>query len=145
MPAETLFAIANPLALTGWLALALAPLAPRAVDLYAGWVLPGLLSVAYSVLIVVYFFDAPGGYGSLAAVQALFTAPHVALAGWVHFLAFDLFVGAWIVRRARAEGVAHWAVLPILPLAFLFAPAGLLAWFVLAQVLGKPALVAREA
>lgn len=145
MPADTLFAIANPLALSGWVALALAPLAPRAVDLYAGWVLPGLLSIAYSVLIVVYFADAPGGYGSLSAVQALFTAPHVALAGWVHFLAFDLFVGAWIVRRSRAEGIPHLAVLPILPLAFLFAPAGLLAWFVLAQALGRPALGPREA
>jgi hypothetical protein len=131
MTPETLFTIANPLALMGWLALAVAPLAPRAIDLFAGWVLPGLLSLGYAVLMLVHFADAPGGFQTLAAVQALFTDADVALAGWMHYLAFDLFIGAWILRDARRAGFAHWVVLPILPFVFLVGPAGFVAYLAL--------------
>ena len=47
------------------------------------------------------------------------------LAGWVHYLAFDLFVGSWEVEDARARGVSHWLVLPCLLCTFLAGPAGL--------------------
>ncbi|MBM3615362.1 MAG: DUF4281 domain-containing protein, partial [Alphaproteobacteria bacterium] len=131
MSADTLFTIANPLALLGWFALAVAPLAPRLIDLFAGWFLPALLSLGYAVVMLVHFADAPGGFQSLADVQALFTDADVALAGWVHYLAFDLFIGAWILRDARREGLAHWAVMPILPFVFLFCPAGFVAYVAL--------------
>ena len=131
MSAEVLFSVANPAALLGWIALVAAPLAPRMVDLFAGWLLPGALSLAYAVLMLVHFADAPGGFQTLAGVQALFTDVDVALAGWIHFLAFDLFIGAWIVRNSRRQGIAHWMVLPILPFAFLLGPAGLLAYMAL--------------
>ena len=62
-------------------------------------------------------------------MQALFTHPGLALAGWVHYLAFDLFVGAWIVAQARAQGLSHALILPILPLTLLFGPLGLAAYF----------------
>lgn len=131
MAPEFLFAIANPLALSGWIALVLAPLAPRLIDLLAGWIIPGLLSWAYAVLIMVHWADAPGGFGSLADVQALFIFSEVALAGWLHFLAFDLFIGAWIVRDARARGERHLVILPILPFVFFFGPMGLAAYVAL--------------
>lgn len=37
-----------------------------------------------------------GGFGSLDEVRALFAVPGLLVAGWVHYLAFDLFVGVWI-------------------------------------------------
>jgi hypothetical protein len=112
----------------GWLCLALAPLAPRLADIAASLVIPGLLSVGYTALILVHWADAPGGFDSLANVMALFTNPAIALAGWVHYLAFDLFVGAWITRTARADGINHLLILPCLVLTFLFGPAGFLAF-----------------
>ena len=60
--------------------------------------------------------------------MALFTMPEIALAGWIHYLAFDLLVGAWEVRTARREGIAFLLVLPCLALTFLFGPAGFLAF-----------------
>ena len=51
------------------------------------------------------------------------------VAGWVHYLAFDLFVGSWEVRDARESGVPHVFVVPALALTFLFGPAGLLLYF----------------
>lgn len=131
MDFEAAFSIAGSLALPGWAALALCPLAPRAALATAGLVLPGLLSLGYGVLILMHWAEAPGGFGSLAEVQALFAHPGLALAGWVHWLAFDLFIGAWIVARARAEGIAHPTILPILPLTLLFGPLGLAAFLAL--------------
>lgn len=128
---HTLFQITGPLAMLGWLALALSPLAPRLADWVAALIIPALLSVAYTALILVHWADAPGGFDSLSNVMALFTDPAVALAGWVHYLAFDLFVGAWITRTARAEAIPHLLILPCLVLTFLFGPAGLLAFLIL--------------
>jgi hypothetical protein len=126
-----LFQITSPLAMLGWLALVLSPLAPRLAQWVAALIIPALLSVAYTALILVHWADAPGGFDSLANVMALFTDPAIALAGWVHYLAFDLFVGAWITRTARAEAIPHLLILPCLALAFLFGPAGLLAFIIL--------------
>jgi Domain of unknown function (DUF4281) len=126
MTPETMFQIANPIALLGWAALLAAPFAPRVFDAIASFVIPMLMALAYSALMLAYWSGSTGGYGSLPDVMALFTDPHVALAGWVHYLAFDLFVGAWAVRTARAESIPHLLVLPHLALIFLFGPAGFL-------------------
>jgi len=131
MSPDALFQLANPLALLGWLVLLAAPLAPRVAQAISAAAIPLLLGLAYSGLILAFWWDARGGFGSLAEVQTLFTHPHIALAGWVHYLAFDLFIGAWEVRTARAESIPHWMVIPCLILTFLFGPAGLLAFAVL--------------
>ncbi|PLL13000.1 DUF4281 domain-containing protein [Tabrizicola sp. TH137] len=126
-----LFQYSGPLAMLGWLILALAPLAPRLAGLVAGLAIPAILSVGYTALILAHWADAPGGFDSLANVMALFTDPPVALAGWLHYLAFDLLIGAWITRTARAEGIPHLLILPCLVLTFLFGPAGFLAFLIL--------------
>lgn len=128
MTPEALFDISGPVVLLGWGALAFSPLW---ADRLAAVALPALLSLAYTALILAYWSGAPGGFSSLPEVMALFTTPGVALAGWLHYLAFDLFVGAWITRTARAEGLAHVFVLPCLALTFLFGPAGFVAFSVL--------------
>lgn len=143
MTPEILFQYTGPLAMLGWLALLVAPLAPRAADIMASIAIPALLSVAYTALILVNWTSAPGGFDTLANVMALFTSPALALAGWVHFLAFDLFVGAWITRAARAEGVPHLLILPCLGLAFLFGPAGFLAFTALRATTAARALATK--
>ncbi len=131
MTPDTLFQMSAPLVLIGWGALILSPLSPVWADRLAALVLPVVLSVAYTALVLSFWAGTPGGFSTLAEVMALFTTPGVALAGWLHYLAFDLFVGAWITRTARAEGIAHVFVLPCLALTFLFGPAGFLAFSIL--------------
>jgi Domain of unknown function (DUF4281) len=126
MTPDTLFQIANPAALLGWLALIATPLAPRLTNLVASTLIPLLLAVAHSALILAFWTSAPGGFSTLPDVMLLFTNPNLALAGWLHYLAFDLFIGAWAVRTARAEGIPHLLTIPNLALIFLFGPAGLL-------------------
>lgn len=122
-PAE-MFKITGPLALLGWMALLASPLLPRFSQWVAGLVVPGILSLAYTALILVNWSDAPGGFDTLENVMLLFDVPAVALAGWLHYLAFDLLIGAWIVRTARDEGITHVLVIPCLALTFLFGPVG---------------------
>ena len=66
------------------------------------------------------------GMTSLPAVSALFSHPVGLLTGWVHFLTFDLFVGAWIARDARALKMSYLSTLPALLLTLIFGPLGLM-------------------
>ncbi|MEX1368657.1 MAG: abscisic acid-deficient protein Aba4 family protein [Nannocystaceae bacterium] len=45
---------------------------------------------------------------------------------WVHFLAFDLFVGRWVLLDARERGLSSWLVSPTLVTVLMFGPLGLL-------------------
>ncbi|MEM7238454.1 MAG: ABA4-like family protein [Pseudomonadota bacterium] len=126
MSFETLFSIAGIIAMVGWLFLVASPLIPNWSNRIAGTILPIVLSLGYVTLLIVPSSGNTGGFGTLADVMELFSYEQAALAGWVHFLAFDLFIGAWICRTARTENVNFWLVAPCLPLVLLFGPAGLL-------------------
>ena len=127
---ETLFAYAQSFALTGWAALIAAlfiPSSRKAVLGYASLVAPGLLAVAY-VWLLATAKGATGGFGTLAGVKSLFQTDQVLLAGWIHYLAFDMFVGAWITRDALERGVWRALVAPILLTTLMIGPAGLLVY-----------------
>lgn len=134
---ETLFSAANLLAMAGWLALLIAPRRREANWWLAGLAIPGVLAALYSVLLALHAPGAEGGFGSLAGIAALFRTEGVLLAGWVHYLAFDLFIGAWICRRAEAEGIGPWVARLCLPPTFLAGPVGLLLFLALRAVLAK--------
>lgn len=133
---EQLFSLSGIPALIGWAALLASPLIPRLSQWIAGIISPALLSLAYTALVLGYWTRASGGFGSLADVLLLFQTPQILLAGWIHYLAFDLFIGAWIVRTARAEGLPFIFVVPMLPLTFLFGPAGFFAFTIIRAARG---------
>jgi hypothetical protein len=131
--ATQIFSIVNPLALVGWLLLALFPRRSWAL-LIAGSVLPLLLSSVYVLIVVLFWGQSQGGFSSLDAVSQLFQNRWLLLAGWVHYLAFDLFVGSWIAKDAEIRGIPHFWVLPVLALTFLFGPAGWLAYHIVRSI-----------
>jgi hypothetical protein len=63
-------------------------------------------------------------FSSLAGVMALFDSKGGATIGWIHYLAFDLFVGIWAARNADRRGIARWMQIPVLPFIFLLGPLG---------------------
>ncbi len=134
MNAETVFSIANSLALIGWILLIFAPRWRWMQKIVASGGISLLLAIAYLILIVLFFGKAEGGFGSLADVMKLFTNQWATLAGWIHYLAFDLFVGGWEVRDAESRGISHWFVIPCLILTFLFGPIGFLLYNILRLV-----------
>lgn len=134
MDVDTIFRVANLMALAGWTVLVASPLAPKWADSLAGIAIPFVLSAGYTALILAYWAGADGGFSTLGDVMTLFTQPEVALAGWVHYLAFDLFVGAWETRVARDENIPHLLVVPCLALTFLFGPLGFFVFCVIRAV-----------
>jgi hypothetical protein len=122
---QLVFELANPLALVGWALLLFSPLMPKIADRIGGYGIPVALAAVYLVMLVVHAPNAEGGFGSLDAVMVGFTVPGIAMAGWLHYLALDLFVGGWEVRTARREAIPHWQVIPCLALTLFAAPVGL--------------------
>lgn len=142
MTPAALFQSGNLLAMGGWLLLILLPRWSGSSRLVCAVVLPALLGVAYLYLAVTSFGGAEGGgFGSIGEVRALFAVDGALVAGWLHYLAFDLFIGAWEVRDSRALGIHHLAVVPCLVLTFLLGPIGLLAYLTLRAIWKKTIMV----
>jgi hypothetical protein len=123
---EAVFSMASTAVLPGWLLLIFVPRWRPTARLLCAVVIPGLLAVLYAAVLAARWGGAEGGFSSLADVQKLFADPWILLAGWVHYLVFDLFIGAWEVRDAQRLGIPHLLVVPCLVLTFLFGPVGLL-------------------
>jgi hypothetical protein len=126
MTVEQVFSLCNTAALLSWIILIAGPrwrLVTGAIE----WGTVTALSVLYAGLIAVFFFRVEGGgFFSLAAVQSLFADRNAALAGWVHHLAFDLFVGLWIAARSDELWISRLIQAPILVATFMFGPFGFL-------------------
>jgi hypothetical protein len=124
MTPNQVFTIANTLALAAWLLLIVLPRQRWVAGVAARWVIPGIFAALYAAIVAAQWAGSSGGFSTLADVAMLFSQPWLLLAGWIHYLAFDLFVGSWEVRDARERGIPHLAVVPCLVLTFLFGPAG---------------------
>src|SRR5690606_39290850 len=66
---------------------------------------PTLFGLIYAGIMMAKFFDSGGGYGSIAAVRALFAHDDILLAGWLHYLAYDFFIGVLIAYHAERIGL----------------------------------------
>ena len=82
------------------------------------------LSMLYVALIVSFWSGGEGGFDSLSSVASLFETRGLLLAGWMHYLAFDLFVGIWERGESLRIGLSRWLLIPCLFLTFMFGPAG---------------------
>jgi hypothetical protein len=138
MEASQLFTLCSQFVLIPWLMLLFLPHWRWTEKLiFHAWI-PILLGIAY---VYAFYRGLPtpeaGGFGSLAEVQVLFSVPWLVVAGWIHYLAFDLFIGAWEVRDAKRRGIHHLLVAPCLILTFMAGPAGLLVYLLIRLVLAK--------
>jgi hypothetical protein len=134
---KILFQLASLVALIGWLAIVVLPGWSYTVKVTLNMV--AALAVLYLYLL---FAKIPGiektrgSFSSLGGVIALFKSPKVMVAGWVHFLAFDLMVALYIRADAPLHGIQHLWLIPIYLLTLMFGPAGLLAYFGLRLAVG---------
>ena len=134
---ESLFTLANLAVLPAWALLVLAPRWRWTSRLFAPVVMPALLSLVYLYLLASGWARVHNAFGSLAGVRHLFDDPALLLAGWLHYLAFDLFIGSWEVRNAQRLGLPHLAVVPCLLLTLFFGPVGFLSYLVVRGSVGR--------
>ncbi len=137
MELETSFTLASTVALLSW------------VLLFVFYPRPWVYRILFSVVLVFFalFYllyvipgvlsGGDGDFNSLAGVKALFDKDEAILAGWIHYLAFDLFTGMWITQDAFKRGIGRWWLLPCLIFTFMLGPAGLLLYFVYRVVRSK--------
>ncbi|MBI2255447.1 MAG: DUF4281 domain-containing protein [Proteobacteria bacterium] len=126
---DALFQAASTAALIAWAALILLPRWAMLIGTLRYGLL-GALALLYVTLIFGYFFTVEGGgFNSITEVRALFASDAVLIAGWVHYLAFDLFVGLWIAERTDAMCLSRLVQAPILAATFMFGPLGLLLFY----------------
>lgn len=136
MNPDTLFAIANGAALAGWALLIFLPTsAYTALAVHRG-LLPLALVLVYLFGLVTGYaaFTEGGGFGSIEQVRKLFQSDGMVLAGWVHYLAFDLLIGGWMVRDAQRKGITHLNIVPSLIFTFLLGPIGFATYWLLRSV-----------
>lgn len=133
MSPEQIFSLAGAISMMGWAGLVLLPRWTITRDWLAPVVVPLLIGVVYVTLMLTYFGRVPegGGFDSLAGVAKLFSIEELLLAGWIHYLAFDLFVGAWQVKDAQTQGIHHLWVVPCLLLTLMAGPGGLLLYWLI--------------
>jgi hypothetical protein len=140
-PAQ-IFAAANIVAVAAWVLLAVLPRRRWVTSIVSGVAVPAVFAIGYVIIIASQWGSSSGGFSTLDAVGALFSNRWLLLAGWLHYLAFDLLVGTWEVRDARQRGIPHVAVLPCLALTFMFGPAGWLLYSVVRSTLSRTSATA---
>lgn len=134
MALERMFSLCSLIAMAGWLALAAAPLARLRLILAARVASLFLCAIYLIQLVTITQPVAGASFSTLVGVAALFSMPGNVMLGWTHYLAFDLFIGAWEIEDSNRIGIPHWAMIVPLALTFLFGPIGLLTYVVIRLV-----------
>ena len=137
MQPEEIFLAGNALALAGWIMLIFLP-SWKALDKVIIGIIITLLAIVYTWLILMEFKPADAkGFSSLEGVMLLFQNPRLLVAGWVHYLAFDLLAGVFIKKNAERHAISYWLVVPCLFFTFMLGPLGLLLYLLIRLVKTK--------
>ena len=76
-------------------------------------------------------------FGSLTSVITLFTEENAVLAGWIHYLAFDLLVGMWMLDQNKELKINQLVMAPCLFLTFMLGPIGFLLFMIIKTIKQK--------
>lgn len=140
MTPEQAFTLANLLPVPVWACWVLAPRSSVSRHLAKALWPWAVLAGAYGLFValaVVADAPGPGAFWSLGGVMGIFDHPWATLAGWSHYLCFDLFAARWMVNEMPEAG---YRLSPVLVLTMLYGPLGLLAFMALRPLLSpRPA------
>ncbi len=136
MPPDKIFQLVNLLALIGWVLMLLSNII-KTENIIVG-IIVTLLAIVYSWLIFSHFKPAgASGFSTLDGVIKLFSSKPLVLAGWVHYLAFDLMTGLFICANSRKHNINFWLIIPCLFFTFMLGPFGLLLYLLIRLIVTK--------
>jgi hypothetical protein len=95
-----------------------------------------ILAIAYLSLLLIDFFTATNNsidFMSFESIKAAFGRDEVMLIGWIHYLAFDLFVGMWELKDGQARKIPPYFIVPCLIFTLMYGPVGFLLYVILKQ------------
>jgi len=123
---ETLFKWANIMVLPFWLLLAIVPKNRWTVLIVRSGGASCLMAVLYMFVLSKASTElALDALTTLQGIRQAFGDDWVLLGGWIHYLAFDLYVGAKITREHTAMGGSHPILLIKLLFTMMLGPVGL--------------------
>ncbi|XDD46077.1 ABA4-like family protein [Leptospira sp. WS39.C2] len=132
-----MFTIANAIAVLSWVVLIVSPNQKKVIPylriLISGFFLGGLYILSLSLGLG----KVEGNFSSLESVRSLFSNDAFLLAGWVHYLSFDLFLGTWEAEDGKANGIHRLYLVPIHFLTFYYGPAGFVLYLIFRGVKTK--------
>jgi hypothetical protein len=124
---QIVFQICSTMVLPQWLLMIFVPRWHITKWLVRSKLIPVLLAIIYVFYIGQLFsVGSLQSFNSLEGVKSLFSHDGLLLAGWIHYLAFDLFIGGWEWQNAQTRHIPHYWLVPSLIFTFLFGPVGLL-------------------
>ena len=128
---EVLFWFSSLYILPFWVMMWFAPYHERTAALMKNeWIYLAPLAVAYTIAVLPNIVDIFILLGSdmptPAIVVDMFSERDVILVGWLHYLAFDLFVGRWTWKRLVATEQPIYVSFPVLLFSMMVAPLGAL-------------------
>lgn len=137
MELEPIFSVVNSTAFFCWIFLF--------VFYKKDWIYTVIFSGVFVLMAITYLYfivqglggDSQGGFDSLANVKLLFESDQAVLAGWIHYLVFDLFVGMWICNDGKKKDINRWILLPCLLFTFMLGPTGLLIYILVRSIKTK--------
>jgi hypothetical protein len=131
---ETMFIAAQVVAFAGWLPLFAFPWVGRERALAWARAVAALLCLLYLAYFLPHAAGIPRDAGyTLAALGRAFDVPALLLAGWIHYLIFDLWVGTWQAEHAGRRGISHWALAACLFATMMIGPLGLLIYLAVSR------------
>lgn len=125
-----LFMICNTAIVLFWMLLLFFPRQKITLSLMAFPWIPLVLSFFYAYFLFGFGGLAGADFSSLEGILKLFkeSTPESAAAGWLHYLAFDFWMGCWIVTHSQQKDIPHlWIVLPLF-CTFLLGPMGVMSY-----------------
>jgi len=135
MSASQVFSIANVLVLPMWLLMLILPKWKVTEWLISFKLIPLVLAVVYAFYIISSMISGGGmDFSSLESVMALFTVEDSVLAGWVHYLAFDLLVGMWMINKNKEVRIHGLLMVPCLICTFMLGPIGFLLFTIISSI-----------
>lgn len=127
MTPTEVFSIANMMAMPMWILMILSAKWKVTRFLIDFKIVPIILSILYTIFIIKSMLNGPAmDFGSLESVMKLFTAENAVLAGWIHYLVFDLLVGMWMLDENKRLELHPLIMAPCLMSTFILGPVGFL-------------------
>jgi hypothetical protein len=129
---ETLFKIGNLSILSFWVLMILLPRWRVTKRLIGSPLICAAPAALYAALVIPRFAEIWPAVSNpeLPGISALLGSPVGATIAWLHFLAFDLFVGRWIYLDGRDRGITSWVMAPVLFLTLMLGPCGFLLYLI---------------
>ena len=134
---DSLFLASNTIAFLPWLILIALPYKRAVHQVLYGIIVLGM-GILYSALFIQFF--EPSSFESLSTLDglmSLFSSKEAVLLGWIHYLAFDMLAGLYIVRDAEKNNLPPYSITICLLFTFMAGPLGWTSYILLRTITKK--------